>query len=173
MSVSRECEIVEAQTGQWFLLLAEREHGELTDVDAFAVGPFVSRGVASIYLANHYSNPGGCTYSFGEPLTPTQSKLIASAQPPAPDERDTIQIMAAQLFAGGYYLITPQQVVDAIEKETGGRVKFAPSQADRAMRSVYVKEADGSYRQLSTEEHHYSTASEHDLPPFRRGGDWD
>lgn len=56
MSMSRFCEIFQANNGDWFMDLAADEDGERRD--AFTYGPFVSEQAAEEYLADNHSNPG-------------------------------------------------------------------------------------------------------------------
>lgn len=92
MSVSRECRIVENEPGSWFLLLALREHGTLSEGPAYAYGPFPSDLKAIEYL-DEFSNPGGFNVEYFEPGQPVRGlyqRLISQAIPPFSDRQPLV-----------------------------------------------------------------------------------
>lgn len=84
MSLQRACAIVESEPNKWYLCLAVREHGNLYDYDAFAVGSFKCEEDAIEYLRDNYSNPGGFNIwraSMGE-VPNNVAALISKANKP-------------------------------------------------------------------------------------------
>ena len=82
MSVSRDCRFVEYKPNQWYLLLASREHGELSDYDTNCYGEFSSFENAHKYLEN-FSNPGAFwVHKYDGKFSGTEEGLIARAEKP-------------------------------------------------------------------------------------------
>jgi len=56
-SLQRYCFIYKAKDGNWYMDLADQEHG--TERDAYSYGPFPSEDAVHEYLHRNHSNPGG------------------------------------------------------------------------------------------------------------------
>jgi len=89
MSVSRECRFVEIEPAEWYLVLAMREYGTISEGPARAYGPFTSQAEAERYLEGEFSNPGSYSVYAWQPgitFNPDLLRLIAKATMPAVED---------------------------------------------------------------------------------------
>jgi len=85
MSVRRECRFVEFQPSAWYLVLAMREGGTISEGPARAFGPFPSQAEAERYLDGEFSNPGGFSvfaWQQNIAFSPALFELISNATRP-------------------------------------------------------------------------------------------
>lgn len=85
MSVRRECSLVEIEPAKWYLVIAMREYGTISEGPAQAFGPFPSQEETIRYLDGEFSNPGGYSVYAWQPgitFNPELLRLISKATSP-------------------------------------------------------------------------------------------